>query len=76
MLMQQHTLTHNQLETHGCVLSTVATDGLALKLQAPSMSADQNQLHWTALKKKKIIVDNIKIKIWILKKKKMRLFKG
>ena len=27
-------LTHKQLETHGCVLSTVATDVLVLKHQA------------------------------------------
>ena len=31
-------LTHKQLETHGCVLSTVATDALGLKHQA--ISAD------------------------------------
>ena len=34
-------LTHKQLELHGCILSTVATDGLALKHQAISIhSAD------------------------------------
>ena len=44
-------LTHEQLESHGCILSTVATDGLVLKHQAISMhSADQiffvlDQLH-------------------------------
>ena len=27
-------LTHKQLETHGCILSTVATDALVLKHQA------------------------------------------
>ena len=69
MLMQQHTLTHNQLETHGCVLSTVATDGSALKLQALSMSADQNQLHWTAFKKKKISWPILKSKFEFWKKK-------
>ena len=30
-------LTHKQLETHGCVLSTVATDGLVLKHRAISI---------------------------------------
>ena len=35
-------LTHKQLETHGCVLSTMATDALVLKYQAISIqSADQ-----------------------------------
>ena len=35
-------LTHKQLETHGCVLSTVATDALVLKHQAISIhSAEQ-----------------------------------
>ena len=34
-------LTHEQLETHGCVLSTVSTDALVLKHQAISIhSAD------------------------------------
>ena len=34
-------LTHKQLEIHGCVLSTVATDALVLKYQAISVhSAD------------------------------------
>ena len=30
-------LTHKQLETHGCILSTVATDALVLKHQAISI---------------------------------------
>ena len=30
-------LTHEQLEMHGCMLSTVATDALVLKHQAISM---------------------------------------
>ena len=35
-------LTHKQLETHGCILSTVATDALVLKHQAISIhSVDQ-----------------------------------
>ena len=34
-------LTHKQLETHGCVLSAVASDGLVLKHQGISFhSAD------------------------------------
>ena len=32
-LMAFQVLTHKQLETHGCILSTVATDTLALKHQ-------------------------------------------
>ena len=37
-----HLLTHKQLETHGCMLSTVATDGLVLKHQTISIHcADQ-----------------------------------
>ena len=36
-----HELTHNQLEMHGCVLTTVATDALVLKYQVISIhSAD------------------------------------
>ena len=36
------TLTHKQLEIHGCILNTVATDGLVLKHQAISSHiADQ-----------------------------------
>ena len=36
-----HQLTHKQLEMHGCILSTVATDVLVLKHQAISIhSAD------------------------------------
>ena len=36
-----HTSTHEQMETHGCVLSTVATDALVLKHQDISIpSAD------------------------------------
>ena len=39
-------LTHKQLETHGCVLSTVATDVLVLKYQAISIhSADWRNIH-------------------------------
>ena len=34
--VESHLLTHKQLETHGCVLSTVATDALVLKHQAIS----------------------------------------
>ena len=35
-------LTHNQLETHGCILGTVAADALVLKHQAISIySADK-----------------------------------
>ena len=36
------TLTHKQLDMHGCVLSTAATDALVLKHQAISIqSVDQ-----------------------------------
>ena len=35
-MLDHFLLTHKQLETHGCVLSTVATDNLVLKHQAIS----------------------------------------
>ena len=39
--LRVNSLNHKQLETHGCVLSTVATDALVLKHQAISIhSAD------------------------------------
>ena len=34
--VQNFLLTHKQLEIHGCVISSVATDGLVLKHQAIS----------------------------------------
>ena len=37
MVHQKLRLTHKQLETHVCVISTVATDALVLKHQAISM---------------------------------------
>ena len=36
-LMAFQVLTHKQLETHGCILSTVANDTLALKHQGISV---------------------------------------
>ena len=36
MIVDYFNLTHNQLETHGCVLTNVATDVLVLKHQAIS----------------------------------------
>ena len=71
-------LTHKQLETHWCILSTVATDGLVLQHQAiNSHGADQIfivldqfltkllHLQWKAL-------ENY-IKFW---EKKTQLLKG
>ena len=46
MNKESDNLTHKQLETHGCVLSTVAADGLVLKHQAISIhSADQHKFY-------------------------------
>ena len=60
-------LTHKHLETHGCILSTVATDALVLKHQTISThSADQICIAFDQFKKKYIkkiiifIVNNIK----------------
>ena len=55
-------LTHKQLEMHGCILSTVTTDALALKLQAISIHSADNifieldQFHAEIL----VIVNNIR----------------
>ena len=47
-------LTHKQLETHGCLLSTVATDVLVLKHQAISIHiADHIPIAWDQFQRKK-----------------------
>ena len=49
-------LTHKQLEQHGCILSTVATDALVLKHQAISThSADECSLYWNTFMQKSYI---------------------
>ena len=42
---QGYELTHKQLETHGCVISNVATDGLVLKHQAISIHSTDKVLN-------------------------------
>ena len=44
----QTSLTHYQLETHGCILSTLATDTLVLKHQAISTHSAKYWLYWTS----------------------------
>ena len=39
-------LSHKQLETHGCLLSTAATDALELKHQAISSNSADYSLYW------------------------------
>ena len=57
-------LTHEQLETHGSILSTVATDALVLKHQIISIhSADLDQLHWKFLHLHGVTLEN-KITFW------------
>ena len=57
-------LTHKQLETHGCILSTVATDALVLKHQAISIyNADKiiavlDQFHTEILQLQGTILEN------------------
>ena len=71
-------LTHKQLETHGGILSTVATDGLVLKYQAISIhSADEmvivlDQFHTKIIQWSGTIWEN-KITFW---KIITQLFKG
>ena len=52
-------LTHKQLEQHGCIPSTLATDALVLKHQAIiTHSADEYSLHWNNFMQKCYIYSN------------------
>ena len=73
--MTTEALTHKQLETRGCELSTVATDVLMLKHRGISThSADQISVALDQIQTKNIwiIVNNITKKNW----KVTQLFKG
>ena len=71
-------LTHKQLEKHGCIINTVATDNLVLKHQAISIhSADKTFLVFRTISYKKYYTYREKHdKLKLLSAKLNQLFKG
>ena len=62
-------LTHRQLETHKCVLSTLPTDVLVLKHQAINIQSPKYTLYWTSFIQKYyfvfiLYITNKKITFW------------